>query len=158
MNNQIDQDIAKSISFLASLDEEKIEALVTVLTENATSHLSVIQELATSGKCSQEEAFRLVLQGALRGVAKEARGELNDVYTKTASDVGLEDAPVAQQSVQVVQPQQAMRQTVMPRRAPVMPLGNPIEALQDTASFIRQMTMGGIPVQMKTVIIQGTDE
>ena len=70
----MDEDIKRNIEFIAKLDESTIDALTTVLAENASNHLSVIDELSQAGKCSREEAFRLVLQGALKGAAREARG------------------------------------------------------------------------------------
>lgn len=93
----MDEDIKRNIEFIAKLDESTIDALTTVLAENASNHLSVIDELSQAGKCSREEAFRLVLQGALKGAAREARGELADLYTKERVDVGLEQPESTQQ-------------------------------------------------------------
>ena len=129
----MDEDIKRNIEFIAKLDESTIDALTTVLAENASNHLSVIDELSQSGKCSREEAFRLVLQGALKGAAREARGELADLYTKECVDVGLEQPESTQQGQARLQPAEAIRvypqDYVMPPAS--LPVHSMLEALME---------------------------
>lgn len=128
----MDEDIKRNIEFIAKLDESTIDALTTVLAENASNHLSVIDELSQSGKCSREEAFRLVLQGALKGAAREARGELADLYTKECVDVGLEQPDSPQQETVGIQHEIVLStypERVMPPAS--LPVHSMLEALME---------------------------